>query len=48
MNDTHPPAYAAEEALACLKEGNARFVSGHTRFLEPERREPPFANGATS
>jgi len=26
------PAYTAEEALRRLKEGNARFVSGHARF----------------
>ena len=26
------PAYTAEEALARLKEGNARFVAGHARF----------------
>jgi len=26
------PAYTAEEALNRLKEGNARFVSGHARF----------------
>jgi len=28
----HQPTYTAEEALARLKEGNARFVSGHARF----------------
>jgi carbonic anhydrase len=32
MTDSHPPAYTAEEALARLKDGNARFVSGHARF----------------
>lgn len=26
------PAYTAEEALARLKQGNARFLSGHARF----------------
>jgi carbonic anhydrase len=30
--ETHQPAYTIEEALARLKEGNARFVSGHARF----------------
>jgi carbonic anhydrase len=30
--DRHQPAYTAEEALARLQEGNARFVSGHARF----------------
>jgi carbonic anhydrase len=28
----YQPAYTAEEALRRLKEGNARFVSGHARF----------------
>jgi len=28
----HRPAWTAAEALARLKEGNARFVSGHARF----------------
>ena len=30
--DSHQPTGAAEEALKRLKEGNARFVSGHARF----------------
>jgi len=30
--DGHPPAFTAEEALARLREGNARFVSGQARF----------------
>jgi len=30
--DSHQPACTAEEALGRLKEGNARFVSGHARF----------------
>ena len=28
----HQTSYAAQEALSRLKEGNARFVSGHARF----------------
>ena len=32
VTDSHQPAYTAEEALDRLKEGNARFVSGHARF----------------
>ena len=27
-----PPAYTAQQALARLKQGNARFLSGHARF----------------
>jgi carbonic anhydrase len=30
--ESHQPAYTAEDALNRLKEGNARFVSGHARF----------------
>ena len=30
--DSHQPSYTAEQALARLQEGNARFVSGHARF----------------
>ncbi len=30
--ESHLPTYTAEEALARLKEGNARFVSGQARF----------------
>jgi len=30
--DNRPAAFTAEGALARLKEGNARFVSGHARF----------------
>jgi carbonic anhydrase len=30
--DSHKPSYTAEEALARLQEGNARFVSGRARF----------------
>jgi carbonic anhydrase len=30
--DSHQPSYTAEEALARLQEGNARFVSGRARF----------------
>lgn len=30
--DGDQPAYTAEQALARLKEGNARFLSGHARF----------------
>ena len=32
MTAKYKPAYTAEEALSRLKEGNARFVSGHARF----------------
>ena len=32
MTHSHHPADSAEQALARLKEGNARFVSGHARF----------------
>jgi len=32
MKGNHQPVCTAEEALARLKEGNARFVSGHARF----------------
>ncbi len=32
MTADYQPAYTAEEALRRLKEGNARFVSGHARF----------------
>lgn len=32
MATDHVPAYTAEEALARLKDGNARFVSGEARF----------------
>ena len=32
VTDSHQPAYTAEQALARLQEGNARFVSGHARF----------------
>lgn len=32
MTAKYQPAYTAEEALSRLKEGNARFVSGHARF----------------
>ena len=28
----HPPEYTAKQALARLKRGNARFLSGHARF----------------
>ena len=30
--ESHQPAYTAEEALARLQEGNARFASGRARF----------------
>jgi carbonic anhydrase len=30
--ERHPPTCTAEEALVRLREGNARFVSGHARF----------------
>jgi hypothetical protein len=29
---SHPHAFTAEESLACLKEGNERFVNGLARF----------------
>ena len=32
MTADYQPAYTAEEALRRLKEGNARFVSGHAHF----------------
>ncbi len=32
MATDHDPAYTADEALARLQEGNARFVSGKTHF----------------
>ena len=32
VSDSQRPAYTADEALARLKEGNARFVAGHARF----------------
>lgn len=32
MNSPQAPAYSAEEALARLKEGNARFLAGEARF----------------
>jgi carbonic anhydrase len=32
MKGRSQPAFAAEEALTRLKDGNARFVSGHARF----------------
>lgn len=40
-NDHTPPAYTAEEALARLKSGNARFLSGKAHF--PRRQKDVLA-----
>ena len=32
MNKSRSPAYSAEQALARLKDGNARFIAGQARF----------------
>jgi carbonic anhydrase len=37
VTDSHQSAYTAEEALTRVKEGNARFVSGHARFPTVQR-----------